>query len=195
MAAATQVLQTVELFERVLAQVPCLDLVCAKRTSKHFKAVIDGSIALRKKLYLHGYEEFEIRPRWNHMIFQTSDEMIPRYIEYNPRNLIFVTLDKHTLERKDSFYDMHVTQPPAKKVRISFGVVSPVEYSWKSPQVRWTMTNEAGVRWKAVLDEVIDTVENKIMAIKCGWKGVPEDVEVNIHINDLDIDRMDEFDP
>ncbi len=51
-SAAQSVLNTVELLELILEELPNIDLVIATRTSNLWKNVVDGSMTLQKKLFL-----------------------------------------------------------------------------------------------------------------------------------------------
>ena len=80
MAAADQVLQIVELLERIFEHLPAEDLPLVQRTSKLFKYVVDQSIILQRRIYREPETVGELHRRWNHLFFQGLREVSCKHL-------------------------------------------------------------------------------------------------------------------
>ncbi len=67
--AVQQVLNTPELLEWLLLSLPERDIVVATRVSRTFKAAIEGSIEIQKKIYLLPDNSKDAVVRFNLMFF------------------------------------------------------------------------------------------------------------------------------
>lgn len=76
MAAASKVLGTVELLEKILSQLPARDLYQATTTCRQFHAVCNSSPFLQKMLYLSPDDsELSRGRRWNTIIFAACSDL------------------------------------------------------------------------------------------------------------------------
>ncbi|KAK3723979.1 hypothetical protein LTR37_001463 [Vermiconidia calcicola] len=116
MAAADQVLQIVELLERIFEQLPAEDLPLVQRTSKLFKNVVDQSIILQRRLYLQPETAGELHRRWNHLFFQGLREYMPVFIIHGTAIFQLDTKTSKTEIEAQADANMFLTQPPTKQV-------------------------------------------------------------------------------
>ncbi|KAK3723704.1 hypothetical protein LTR37_001585 [Vermiconidia calcicola] len=116
MASADQVLQIVELLERIFEHLPAEDLPLVQRTSKLFKYVVDQSIILQRRIYREPETVGELHRRWNHLFFQGLREYMPVFIIHGSAIL---QLDTKILKKEikaSAGANMFLIQPPMKQV-------------------------------------------------------------------------------
>jgi hypothetical protein len=148
LAAATKTLDIPELHEAILVQLPFFDLLRLRLVSKQWKAVIESSLPLRRKLFLTALPggAFQLKKaksteyRWVYFIGQLTEnnplfriegtgqqwklnQLQGRYEIYRSNILASfhgTTASKALVARSDLLRAMYLTQPPIPYAELHF---------------------------------------------------------------------------